>query len=95
MSQQVEVLNIEDKFYKNTSTRYQTISFKIANTNLKIMKSCKNDGSQVMINVHYKNASSKAWKGLGKIFYSWDEALNNYKRIAIRSAIMSAESLMD
>lgn len=52
-------------------------------------KSSKSDYSYV--NVIYKNASHKAYRGTGKDFNDLDEALENYKDSKIRACIQAAK----
>ena len=44
-------------------------------------------GKTAYINVTVKNAMQKAYKGLGKNFATWNEALENYKDAKIKAAI--------
>ena len=45
------------------------------------------------INVTVKNASHRAWKGAGKSFNSFEEALNNYKSVEVRLALELASTV--
>lgn len=47
------------------------------------------------VNVIYKNASHKAYRGFGKDFNSFEEALNNYKNASIIAAIKAAQELIE
>ena len=39
------------------------------------------------VNVLVKNASHKAYRGMGKFFTSFDDAINNYKSVEVKRAI--------
>lgn len=41
------------------------------------------------VHVCYNNASSRAWRGAGKMFRNIDEVLNNYKSEAMRKIIFA------
>lgn len=48
-------------------------------------------GKTNYVNIRYKNAASKAWRGTGKFFDNFDLALSNYKCSKIKSIISSAK----
>jgi hypothetical protein len=49
-------------------------------------------GDNWTINVLQVNASHKAYRGFGRYFQSWDEALNSYKSSFMKSFIALAKS---
>jgi len=46
------------------------------------------------INVTCENASHKAWRGMGKVFTSWEDAKAAYKSASMRNMISLAQETL-
>lgn len=74
-------------------TNYQYLD---KNTNITILVKKKIGGNYIeSVTVLYKNASSKAWRGVGNTSMNFAEALSRYKKKSIRQAIIDCSFRVD
>ena len=67
---------------------YKTFTAIYNNKEVSVMKVT---GNRNFVNIMYKNAMSKAYRGMGKEFDTIEQALENYKDVSIK-AIISASN---
>ena len=84
----MDILIIKDEKETIQDSEYRFIEIQIDN---KVFNITEKKGSNSYVNVRINNAIQKAFRGLGKDFATYDEAINNYKDPKIIAAIEYAK----
>jgi hypothetical protein len=73
-----------------TSEYFQEDGFKSLSVLVNEKKEFFISKGKCTISVLNKNASHRAFKGAGRTFYTWEEALESYKSVESKAAIREA-----
>lgn len=84
----MQILN--NNIFEANGSIYNTTTFNNGKTDIVITHVT---GQINRVTVNYKNATNKAFRGLGKDFNSFDEAQQAYKLPAIKTALLIKETL--
>lgn len=71
----------------NTTYSYNSVSVDNKEIDITVVT-----GSSNYVNLKVKNASQRVWRGMGKDFNSFEEALSNYKDPKIKAAIEAVKN---
>ncbi len=87
----MQITFTEQGYFETPLAKYTTITGICGGKEVVVLQA---KGKRNFVNIRYKNAMSKAFRGMGKQFDNFDKALANYKCAKIRAIIEGARAIL-